>query len=227
MMRRGLATLVLALALGACTSQGFNPIVVEAVNTVNPWGKPKAAPAGKPVSRADIDKADIAAIQARLVAQKASPTLLFAASNNGGYITYASSLRQTLTLRGSQVTASRGLGWDLLSAKSSQPDPIMQPMPIARWPRQVTRSYEFPRDHPEGRNEVFDCRFSFGDERQITILQQPHRVVEVIETCTGKDGTFQNQHFADSVTGFVWQSWQWLGPKQGVLEMSVVLPYTG
>lgn len=224
MMRREAATLALALTLGACTNQGFNPILVEAVNTVNPWGKPVKAPQAKPVTRAEIDKADIAVIEARL---GNASTLLFAASNNGGYITYASSLRQTLTLRGSQITASRGLGWDLLSAKSSQPDPLMQAMPVRQWPASVTRSYEFPRDHPEGRNEVFDCRFAWGGAREIVILQQRHRVIEVTETCTGSNGSFQNQHLADAATGFVWQSRQWLGPKQGMIDISVVLPYTG
>lgn len=226
MMRRKIATLALVLTLGACTSQGFNPIIVEAVNTVNPWGKPTKAPQGKPVTRAEIDKADIAVIEARLVSEK-TPTFLFAASNNGGYITYASSLRQTLTLRGSQITASRGLGWDLLSATSSQPDPLMQPMPVSRWPARVTRSYEFPRDHPEGRNEIFDCRFAVGGSQDIVILQQRHHVVAITESCMGPNGSFQNQHLADTGTGFVWQSRQWLGPKQGMIDLSVVLPYTG
>ena len=40
---------------------------------------------------------------------------------NGGYVTYISPLRQTVTLRGPQVTGTRGLGTDLLSAWSSRP----------------------------------------------------------------------------------------------------------
>ncbi len=227
MMRK--AALALVLTLGACSSQGFNPIVVEAVKVVNPWDKPKeqAAPAAaKPMTRAAIDAADVASIFARLVDDK-SPTLMTAVTNNGGYVTYASPLRQTLTLRGSQVTASRGLGWDLLSATSSQPDPLTRAIPPAQWPSHVTRSYEFPSDSPNGRIETFDCRFEFGTVTDIVILQQPHRGVQVSETCSGPSGTFENLHLADVSTGFVWRSLQWLGPKQGLIDIEVVLPYTG
>jgi hypothetical protein len=220
--------LPLALLLGACTNQGFDPIVVEVVNQINPWDAPaeEAAATGRPVTRAAIDRADVATIRARLVNDE-TPTYLFAAADNGGYVTYASSLRQTLTLRGSQVTASRGLGWDLLSATSSQPDPLSRAVPLARWPAGVTRSYEFPADTPAGRVETFACRFELGAPREIVILEQRHRGVEVSEYCSGPTGSFENLHFADASTGFVWRSLQWLGPRQGLVDVEIVLPYTG
>ncbi|MER2510458.1 YjbF family lipoprotein [Amaricoccus sp.] len=226
MTRRILAAA--ALLLAGCTNQGFNPILVEAVNAVNPWDAPDEAAAakGQPVTRAAIDKADVATIRARLVADQ-SPTYLFAASNNGGYVTYASSLRQTLTLRGSQVTASRGLGWDLLSATSSQPDPLTRAIPPGQWPRQVTRSYEFPSITPAGQILSFTCRFEFGDVTEMVILDQRHRGVQVSETCAGPTGSFENLHFADVSTGFVWRTLQWLGPRQGLVDIEIVLPYTG
>ena len=218
----------LALLLGGCTNQGFNPIVIEAVDILNPWDEPaeEAAATGQPVTRTAIDRADIATIRARLVEDK-SPTYLFAASDNGGYVTYASSLRQTLTLRGSQITASRGLGYDLLSAKSSQPDPLSRPIPPGRWPEQVVRSYEFPADSAQGRVETFTCRFEVGAARDVVILEQGHRVVEISEYCDGATGSFENLHLSDVSTGAVWRSLQWLGPQQGLIDLEIVLPYTG
>ncbi len=225
MMRRMAA---LALLLGACTNQGFNPILVEAVNQVNPWNKPDEAEAakGQPVTRAAIDKADVATIRARLLSDK-SPSYLFAASDNGGYVTYASSLRQTITLRGSQITATRGLGWDILSATSSQPDPLTRAIPPGQWPKSVKRSYEFPSNTPEGRIETFSCTFEFGGPREIVIVGQRHQGVEVSETCTGPAGSFENLHLADLRTGFVWRSLQWVGERQGLIDLEIVLPYTG
>ncbi len=128
MMRLIAASLV--LALGACTNNGFNPIVVAAVDQVNPFDDetPAETPAGPPITREAVVRADVAMIRARLVDDE-SPTYLLAASNNGGYITFASQLRQTMTLRGSRVTATRGLGWDLLSSTASSPDPLSQAMP--------------------------------------------------------------------------------------------------
>ena len=225
-MRRALALLLL---LVACSDEGVNPIFQAAVDVANPFDEDQPeteAPPGPPVTRAAVTRSDIATIRARLV-QEETPTYLFAVANNGGYVTYASGLRQTLTLRGSQVTASRGLGWDLLSATSSQPDPLVSAIPPGQWPAGVTRRYEFPADAPQGRIETFECRFEPGAAREIVILQVRHRGVEFSEYCDGPAGSFENLHFADAATGFVWRSLQWLGPRQGLIDLEIVEPYTG
>lgn len=225
-----LRALILALLppLAACTNEGFNPFVAEVANQLNPWDEPDetAAATGQPVTRAAIDRADVATIRARLETD-ARPTYLFAASDNGGYVTFASSLRQTMTLRGSQVTGTRGLGWDLLSATSSNPDPLARPIPPGQWPATVTRSYEFPTDDPEGTVLTYRCRFEVNAARDIVILDQAHRGVEISEYCEGPAGNFENLHLADAATGFVWRSIQWTGPKQGLVDVEIVLPYTG
>lgn len=220
--------IALALLLGGCTNQGFNPIVVEAVGVLNPFDGTETVEVatGQPVTRAAIERADVATIRARLVDDR-SPTYLFAASENGGYVTFASNLRQTLTLRGSQITGSRGLGYDLLSASSSQPDPLSRPIRPGSWPDRVVRSYEFPADSPRGRVESFTCRFEAGPIRDVVILQKSHRVVEISEYCDGPTGSFENLHLSDVSDGTVWRSLQWLGPQQGLIDLEMVLPYTG
>ncbi len=229
-MRRACAAFAgLLLALSACSDEGLNPIVGAVVTEVNPFGgdadeTPTAGVA--PPDRAAIERADIATIRARLVEEE-NATYLFATSNNGGYITYASSLRQTLTLRGSQITGTRGLGFDLLSAASSSPDPLNRPIPVAQWPETITRSYQFPADGPRGRIETFECRFEVNPPKEIVILQQRHRGYEVAEYCVGETEIFENLHFADVTSGFVWRSLQWLGPRQGLIDLEIVLPYTG
>jgi hypothetical protein len=224
-MRRA-AFLGLALGLAACSDEGLNPIVDAAWKEVSPFGtEVEVAPAGQPITRAAVVRADVAMIRARLLTDE-SPTYLLAAANNGGYITYASALRQTLTLRGAWITGSRGLGWDLLSATSSQPDPLVQPIPPSRWPARVTRSYEFPDDGPQGRIETFTCTYEPGEVREITILEEVHRGQEMSETCTGPSGSFENLHLVAG-DGAVWRSLQWLGPQEGHVDLEIVLPYTG
>jgi hypothetical protein len=226
-MRRALLAAA-AVALAGCSNGDFNPIVVAAVEEVLPGERApaEAAPQAGPITREAITRADVATIRARLV-EDAVPTYLFAASDNGGYVTYASGIRQTLTLRGSWITGSRGLGWDLLSALSSRPDPLVQAIPLAQWPTSVQRSYEFSAFAPQGRIESFECRFAFGAISEIVILQVRYRGVEVTETCEGESGSFENLHFADASTGFVWRSLQWLGPQQGMIDLEMILPYTG
>lgn len=218
---------VLALLLAGCSNGEVNPIVGAAVQEVLPGrGAPGTAPAAAPITRQAITRADVATIRARLLGDQ-RPTILFAASENGGYVTYASSIRQALTLRGSQITASRGLGYDLLSAVSSHPDPLTSPIPPGSWPAEVERSYEFSAFAPQGRIETYRCRFEFGEVREVTILQVRHRGVEVAEICDGPAGRFENLHLADVETGFVWRSLQWLGTDQGLVDLEVVLPFTG
>ena len=226
-MRRALPALMLLLA--ACSNEGLNPIVGAAVQELNPFDEdaPEAAPvAAAPVTRAAINRADVAMIRIRLVEEE-TPAYMFAASDNGGFVTYASSLRQLVTLRGSQVTATRGLGYDLLSVRSSQPDPLTRPIPPGQWPAQVTRSFEFPADAPRGRVETFECRYEFGAPSEIVIVEDRHQGVQISEYCSGPTGEFENLHFADLRTGFVWRSIQWLGPQQGLLDVEIVHPYTG
>lgn len=225
-MRLTAIAALLLTTLAGCTDEGINPIVAEAIDEVNPFSSSTAAPSGPPVTRAAIDRADVATIRARIVSDK-SPTYLFAAANNGGYVTYASGLRQLIVMRNTQVTGTRGLGYDLLSAKSSSPDPLATPMAPAQWPARVQRSYEFPANAPRGRIETFECRFERGPVKEMTILDQPHRGVEISEYCDGPTGSFEQLHFADASTGFVWRSLTWTGLRQGLVDIEVVLPYTG
>ena len=51
--------------------------------------------------------------------------------------------------------------------------------------------------------------------------------MEIAEYCDGPAGSFENLHFADAAPGFVWRSTQWTGPKQGAVDVEIVLPYTG
>jgi len=234
-MRRILACLGL-LALASCGSGGRDPIVQAALDQAGGlWGKTRPAremeraEPPRAVTRADIDRAGVAAINARLGSDPA-PTLLYAAANNGGYVTYLSPLRQEITLRGAaQITGTRGLGTDLLSAWSSSPDPLAVAIPPSRWPARVQRTYQLPGVGvgPTGNVLTFDCTFERGDVSEITILQVRHRGVEISETCTGPSGSFENLHFADVDTGFVWRTLQWTGPKMELLDLQVIEPYTG
>ena len=165
----------------------------------------------------------MAAIWARLEPDP-TPTLLYATAQNGPYVTYFSPFRQSITLRGTQVTATRGLGWDLLSAWSSPQDPVAQPTPPDRWPAGVERTYQFPADGPRGRIETYQCSFERGPVREMVILQRSHRGVEFSETCSGPAGTFENLYLADVGSGFVWRSLQWTGPRMDLLDLQVLEP---
>lgn len=228
MMIRSIATACLLAALTGCTSGG-DPIIDAAFEELDGFRSRGEAPAAprEVVTRAQIDAADTATILARLVSDP-GPTMMQAASENGGYVTYFSSFRQSITLRGSQITATRGLGLDLLSATSSANDPLVRPVPPSAWPPTVERRYEFPADSPQGRIETYQCRFEPpGAIRDVTILEVRHVGVEMSETCNGPAGTFENLHLADLETGVVWRSLQWVGAEVDLIDLQIVEPYTG
>ncbi|MFO1208266.1 MAG: YjbF family lipoprotein [Amaricoccus sp.] len=228
-MTRKLALLPL-VALAACGSGGKDPIVQAALDEMGGGLWHRQAPAGPPpkqVTRADIEKANVAAITARLESDK-SPTLMFAASSNGNYVTYSSPLQQQVTLHGAaQITGTRALGTDLLSAWSSGPDPLASAIPPARWPARVKRVYELPGEGPQGQIETFECSFERPVPAEMTILQVRYTGVNISEDCSGPSGSFENLHFVDASTGTVRRSLQWTGPKMELLDLQIIEPYTG
>jgi hypothetical protein len=231
-VRRALSLLLLAATvLAGCSSGGTDPILgaaLEEAGALFPGGEeaePAAAP-GRPITRADIERANTAAIWAKLEGD-AAPTLMYAVAANRGGVTFMSGFRQAVVLRGSLVSGTRALGTNLMAAWSEGRDPLVSPTPPGSWPARVVRHYEFPSDAPEGVVMTFDCRFERGGAAEMTILQVRHAGVEISETCTGPAGSFENLHFVDAGSGFVWRSLQWIGPTMPLIDVQVIEPYTG
>jgi len=227
MIRRAPRTLSLAatLLLAACGSQR-DPVITEAMGALS--GMWRTEPAAKPqrqVTRADIERANVAAILGRVESDKRG-TVLYATADNGGYVTYVSPLMQQVTLKGAEITGTRGLGTDLLSGWSSSPDPLVRAIPPGSWPARVERVYEFPGEGPQGRIEEYSCSFEPGKPAEQVILQVRYTGLAISETCTGAAGSLENLHFVDASSGSVRRSLQWIGPKMGHLDMQVLEPYT-
>jgi hypothetical protein len=222
-MRAIAAALAGLCMLAACTEEGVNPILRAGVEEVTGRVRPEAAAAAPGITRADIERTGTAAVRARLLSDERG-TLLYGVVENGGVVAYASQLRQQVLLRGNKLVGTRGLGHDLLAATSSANDPLVRPTPPQAWPAQVERTFEFPAHAPRGRMERYVCRFEPGEVREIAILTVRHRGVEITEICEGEAGSFENLHFADLATGFVWRSIQWSGPEQGPIDIEVIVP---
>lgn len=224
MIRRSLGLVALTL-LSACGSQK-DPVISEAMGALaGMWRTTPAATPQRQVTRADVQRSNVAAIFARLESDLRG-TVLYASADNGGFVTYVSPLLQQVTLRGAEITATRGLGTDLLSGHSSSNDPLLRPTPPGAWPARVDRVYEFPAEAPQGRVEHYSCSFERGGLSEMVILKVRYTGLQMSETCTGPYGNFENLHFVDPQTGEVRRSLQWIGPKMGHIDMQVLEPYT-
>lgn len=230
------------LALSACGNEQAESmrVIKQAMGNVWPFGggdevaeaTAEAAQTPSQITRAQIEAAGTAMIRARL-ATEASRSIMSAATDNGGYVSYISRFGQTVTMRGSLVTGSRGLGYDLLSLQPGAPDPVAQARPLAQWPASVARIYYFPGDDgPEGDPLQVTCSYAVGEQRKIEIIEIAYTGTQVEESCAGTDvdGTdiaFTNYHFVDSRSGMIWRSMQWLGPQQGFLDIEILEPFDG
>lgn len=221
---------VVLTVLSACSSgQGVNPVTKAIFSKVTSFAGmgAEAAPVSAPrrMTRADIVKSGLAMLRAK-VGEGTSPQTLVAQTDNGGYVTYASQLRQSLTLRGTLVTATRGIERDLLSTQVFPGDPIAFATPIADWPKSVRRVYHLPGNSPEGEVVDVQCSFLFGDTGEHTIVQITYPVIQVLESCQGDGFGFENAHLADRRTGQLWRTRQWIGFQSAFVLIDVLEPYT-
>lgn len=226
MIRQILAVSALVL-LGACSSGGGNNMpIMSAIKDVILPSKDAGGPpqARAPLTRARIEANGLALVRAQIDGEEIS-NILSAKSLNGLYVTYVSAFQQTIAMKGTLITATRGLGGDLLAVADGRADPVANLTPPDNWPASISRSYRFPDDGPGGRLVSVDCNILRGSEIQITIVEITYDVTAMSETCSGEGEAFTNIHLVDE-TGQIWQTRQWIGSKLGYLNMEVLEPVT-
>lgn len=221
--------IILVLALAGCGSSTPNsPSITKAV-----WERLKAMrddvpeePSGKATpTREAITAFNVAMIQMNLDGEDIYPILL-PTHRNGAYVVYGNKFRQSITLRESQITGTRGFGTDLISASSSDNDPLKALTPPDQWPQNVTREYRFGGGGPSGRIERYTCTFAKGGPAEISLAGTPFKVIGIAELCEGDAGQVQNLYAADAKTGRVWQSQQYVGRAMPPINLDILEPLT-
>jgi len=222
------ACVLLGLTVSGCGSDpgGAGPILQSAVSelTGGEGGTPQAGPpAGSAprLTRAQVEAAGAPMIRIRLEGENAV-SLMTAQARNGPYTTYLSKFTQSLTLQGALVTASRGMGYDLLAVDARSTDPMVTPRPLADWPARVQRVYRFPGNGPRGESVLVTCGYRPGEAMSIEIVEESYTGRQIEEICEGTSVSFVNDLFVEEETGVVWRSFQWLGPQQGRIDVEVL-----
>ncbi len=232
-MKLALGALALATALSGCSSAGnTNPIFSAVWQKVKPGTRQEAAAAAaqaaaRPpivVTFEKIKDTGLAIIRAR-VGEDTRGVMLYGRAVNGGYVTFASQLQQTMTLQGSLITASRAIGYDMLSVRTDAGDPVTVPTPPEAWRESVTRDYRFTGDTPGGRLISVTCRFSKGPAFELELLDKTFDTTIMLSRCAGDGQNFTNVHLVQE-GGQILRSAQWLGPDQGMVEIDILEPFT-
>ena len=232
-MKVTLGALAIATALSACSSSGnSNPVLSAIWQKVKPGARREAqAAAAEAAARPPIvvtfDKikaTGLAIIRAR-VGEDTKGVMLYGRAVNDSYVTFASQLQQTMTLQGSLITASRAIGYDMLSLRTDAGDPVTVLTPPDEWRATISRDYRFTGDTPGGRLISVTCNTRKGPENELTLLDKTFSTTIMEVRCAGDGVRFTNYHMVQA-DGQILTSAQWLGPDQGMVEIDILEPYT-
>lgn len=140
--------------------------------------------------------------------------LLDPVGRNGDVVTWQAPGRISLSLDSGVLTATRGMGADLMSAELGDTRKMLVGTPAAS-------GYARLYGHLDGEHrpvfKSFLCRPVERTLVTITLVGQSHRVTRIAEACTSPDMTVINSYWRGS-DGMIWKSRQWVSPDIGYVE---------
>lgn len=221
-MRFLLAALTLAslVFVGACSNQTDHGKLLK---TVTAGAKSKLA-LRRGAKTAAPASPDLAAMISESLARTSKPLAIVVVENrnsiavvtqigaNKAYRTWASADRRSITTTHGVVTATRGLGFDLMSADVSGSLPTVR----ARKSGTTSRTLRFLDGENQTVATTYSCRTQAGGSLKIAIGEVNSPAQTVVETCRAGETSYENTYQV-SPSGAVLQSRQWLGPTNGYL----------
>lgn len=218
-----LALTVLGL-LSGCSSDGstaaerLGPLAEDLI-----FGEDTPDEPPKELTRAELAQVPFATIA---ISTPDSPRAFVAAvANNDGFVSYQDQTRRSIVLEGGLLVATHGLGYNLSALKHQSNDPVARQTPLADWPGQLVRNYQFALTGAADYEITVNCTLSPIARERIEIVELFFDVVRVGETCGNGKQSFENTYWVAPETGFIWKSVQWIGPRQPELfTLEVIRP---
>ncbi|MBV2359353.1 YjbF family lipoprotein [Thalassococcus sp. CAU 1522] len=151
------------------------------------------------------------------IESRKSQTLLIEIERNGPYRTFATSARQSVVIRNGLVTATRGLGGDLMS---SEEDALLEMVRgrkhgVVRY----TQRYLTPEDVTEAID--YDCLVKSEGTTSVPTTAGPRTATEMQAICES-DGRVRTMTFLVDGNGNILSARQWLGETTGFVGVQVV-----
>ncbi|WP_330629610.1 YjbF family lipoprotein (plasmid) [Thioclava litoralis] len=137
----------------------------------------------------------------------------------GTVVTWQSSDKATFTFRNGVLIASRGLGFDLLSA--SAPIGAQGRMGPAHGGE---RHYVIRADDYSEIRLTLQCTLTAQPDETVEILGENHATRHLEERCTSPEGgRIVNDYWLGKADGALWQSRQWGGPRLGYVRFRQII----
>ena len=214
-----------AAGLAACSDSGESNLQrLGALAKVSILGADEAEPAVE-LTRTQLDQIPFATIALSL--DGGPRAFLVPLADNGGYLTYLDQNRRGLVMKGGAVTATKALGQDLRAVRHHRDDPVAKPTPLAQWPDQIYRDYQYRQRDGADFSVTLACVFERVARESIEIIELKFDVARISEVCTNAARQVVNTYWVEEDTGFIWKSEQWLGPNLGRATVEIIRPYSG
>jgi hypothetical protein len=144
--------------------------------------------------------------------------IMIGIEDNGPYTTFATGARQTITLHDGYMTATRGMGGDLMSVDIE----AVRALISGRRAGQATRIMRFLNAEDATYEVVLDCSVTPGETRRVEVGAIVTTATEVTESCTGRRGRqFTNTYMIDP-EGRAVASSQWGSDQLSQVDLSVL-----
>lgn len=206
---------VLAMLVGCGTVEQDQEGALSQVRAVaQTLSRNKAAAAPVP----ELGRAELAAFNVPVVQVNSSSGVAYLVPlkrNVGGADIWATGSQQTMTLRGGQITMTRGFGaFDVIESV------VPQDMRGAVG-QNYTRSYTTLDGADQPIREVMTCDSRLAGGETITIKGRAHVTQRIHETCVSEGKTFENDYWLDA--SGVRKLHQYMGNAIGYVTVSRVI----
>ncbi|WP_245706623.1 YjbF family lipoprotein [Ruegeria marina] len=220
-----LASFGLLLLLAACSSGTEEaPLQVQVLNNTAGLIRQRLGPpdAGlPPVTRAQLDALEGAALEVTVEARDAAAYLYVNAERDDGAAGQVTVWRtgdnSTIALRNGVLVATRGLGGDVLSSEvrvGGGPGPSGGGAHVM-----LIRGGD-----EEAQRMALVCELADLGTETIEIVERRYPTRHLQQTCSGSGGEAINDYWVDERAGLVRQSRQWAGPYLGYLRLRQLAP---
>lgn len=204
--------LISALILAGCGTETDSKLTTKMFNILKTslTKKDKATEGAVKISEAQVQqilKEQPKPVFFARIVSRGSISLLVEVSKSRGYTTYFTSYSESITARGGIITATRGVGGDLMSTESSQSASLIR----SRTSGKASRKMRYIGKNEHSEEIDFICSISKGPSYKYKFGEIATTVTEMQEACVTDGKEFTNTYLVDP-TGFVVKSHQWVSP---------------
>lgn len=218
-IRRATIALSLGLMLAACGNgnQDSSNMIKQLPKALASIGK-KPQPSG--IAPEQIGKA-LAASPAPMglftLEARQAQFIMFEIERNGAHRTFGSASRQSIAFRGGMMTATRGLGGDLMSSEGA----ALYALVSGR--RAGSARYDMRFLTPEDKTVTrsFDCSTTVAAEIPVQIGEINAQTRAVVATCKSDGFSFTDAYAVDKA-GRILSARQWLGDALGYVSVQML-----